>query len=312
MNFIGDSLTRYQYLSLAHLLQRGTYPPRFPRRNVRCVDTSAVGNRLCSTNEEPSICTETDWIGLARGDNWESLHAAVGGGDEGGPFQGRMECACARSRSMQCPVVNGTKVVCDVENYLYMSAPLDESGNIMNGNRQSDSSSIAVSFFFESGWGNDPRPLKGHNFTGCVQDGTCRLTKSQSQEHLERVSRLDYDYQQDLAAAMKPGGFLHSVVPPVNVTLYNRGLWGALSQERAATLMPLLSDLSGGEAGRCIYKTTTGSVRAPPINAQERAHVKRSTFEAGCSFFDAGHITADFGVIQSSTPMSQLEVSVMI
>ena len=122
---------------------------------------------------------------------------------------------------------------------------------------------------------------------------------------------------------MKPGGFLYPVVPPVNVTLYNRGLWGALSKERAATLMPLLSDLSGGEAGRCIYRTTTGSVRTPPINAQERAHVKRSTFEAGCSFFDAGHITADFGVLQpSKNPppkrqdggriWSQFEVSVMM
>jgi hypothetical protein len=42
---------------------------------------------------------EGDWIAFEEGDGWQSLakfHSAIGGSTDGGVFNGRVECSCAR------------------------------------------------------------------------------------------------------------------------------------------------------------------------------------------------------------------------
>lgn len=106
---IGDSITRYQMLSLAYFLHVGRYPKRFGW--VKGLDSTKANstNDRTHVNEKgeeecsdgPNICIEKDFEqknGPSEfdGAGWEWFHHIIGGGNDGGPpFDGHLECACA-------------------------------------------------------------------------------------------------------------------------------------------------------------------------------------------------------------------------
>ena len=128
LNLIGDSLTRYQFLSLAQFIHTGSYPAHFPRANSRnpygysssgaastTTDSSSSSCRYvdqhgvpqCSPPDQPNLCSEGDFgMGTqAAGwsDSWHWLHGSVGGATDGGIFDGHMECSCARHNGNAVP-----------------------------------------------------------------------------------------------------------------------------------------------------------------------------------------------------------------
>lgn len=73
----GDSLTRYQYLSLATFLHKKKYPPRFGVGKPDCKHINEHGEEVCSPKDEPNICMEGDWRGGPK-DAWLLLMQAIG------------------------------------------------------------------------------------------------------------------------------------------------------------------------------------------------------------------------------------------
>jgi len=287
--FIGDSLTRYQVLSLVYLLERGVYPPRFnrPSGSEQCPYGSTNETNSCSPADKPNVCVVNDFRGLPLPDSWSSFHHEIGGGVDGGVFRGRMECDCVRG-GVQCPADSPG---CDVENFFYTTR---EEGTAGSGRRTN------VSFFFEDGWGDDPRPIRGFNFTDCAPSGSCLHNNAVVQTKKQRASQLSYNWEQPLGDALERNGSLRELVPPVDVSIYNRGLWGQLTTAQTQRYMPLFRDLTAARSGRCFFKSTTGSERMSEKSlAHEQGFVKNETTKAGCSFLDVAQITNDFGKLTS-------------
>ncbi|KAJ1447533.1 hypothetical protein M885DRAFT_188852 [Pelagophyceae sp. CCMP2097] len=91
--FIGDSVTRYQAMSLIYFLERSEWPDRLPLSAKRCQANSNAPKQACG--KTPNICVEGDWRnGTIR--NWPNMLAHIGGGEDGSFFHGRVECLCAR------------------------------------------------------------------------------------------------------------------------------------------------------------------------------------------------------------------------
>ena len=88
--FIGDSLTRYQFLGFAYFLEHNRWPPKF-KTDLQCDHVDKHGNTMCSKSDDPNICMEEDWGMFGR---WPSYIQEIGGGTDGGIFGGRMECQC--------------------------------------------------------------------------------------------------------------------------------------------------------------------------------------------------------------------------
>lgn len=282
ISFIGVSLTRYQYLSLAYFVEKGVYPPRFGRaRQGTCKFRNERDEPACSNMDDPNVATEVDWVG------WVEFHRGLGGAHDGGPFQGRMECNCARGGP-----VPGTG---SIENILYVSPPSGSDKRVGTGKR------VTLSYFSELGWGEAPTPVRGFNFTDCAYKGTCRMEKKHL-ELLERASKNDLDWSESLEDALKSNGILRRMFPDVDVSIFNRGLWGVLSKSRASIVMPRLYNWTG-EKGRCFFKSTTGSGSSTTsLLEQERGAVRTETFLSGCSYLDIGHVTADFASVSHSHP----------
>jgi hypothetical protein len=288
--FIGDSLTRFQVTSLVHLLERGAYPHRFDRSNRGvCWPYGAPPNgtestdiyEQCSPKDRPNVCVADDFRNAPFGDTWSSFHHQIGGATDGGVFRGRMECDCIRG-GLNC---HNDRLGCDVENFFYASEPLIKEKPTI------------ISFFFESGWVSHPRPIKGFNFTGCALTGSCRYNETVANEKRVNSYNGTYNFYQPLGDALERNGSLWQVIPPVDVSIYNRGLWGALTTEQATRYMPLFRDLtSQKQNGQCFFKSTTGSARTSAMSFQhEQTTLRHITRNAGCSFLDMAHITKDFG-----------------
>jgi hypothetical protein len=295
ISLIGDSLTRYQFYSLAYLIDKGTYPPRFPRptSTAGCTHIDERNQSQCSPPEEPNILMEGDWQGF-RGfkhqDAWNEFFTRIGGGDDGGMFEGRMECSCVRAKTAPA-----------VENELYASKPGP------GGER------IIMSHLNEVGWGTDMDPLKGYNWTNCALNGTCRLSREQVQAYDVRASNKTYDWAQDFVEALSPdNGTLRQMLPPVDIAIYNRGLWGKLEAERAERLFPRLYEWAGNGNGRCFYRSTTRKAERTetipdPLHAHEIGALRNIAYSSGCSFLDFGHITRDFGALRFTFPLPPLQ-----
>jgi len=274
--FIGDSLTRYQYLSLAYFIEHKKWPPRFGVQ-IPCNHTNENGTPTCSKPEDPSVCVEGDWIeGLNRG--WDPLWQAIGGGTDGGIFHGRMESRSVRLR----PTWKS------VENMKYVSSK--ESGR------------TTLSFVTELGWGKWIVPITGWNYTGCSYDASCRYSSEEYALNIKRIDSSDTDWTiPNLTVGMGPNGTLHNQYPNVTYTFYNRGLWGGLETERATSVMKSFSYFTGGHGqdGRCFFKTTNGSKMAVESNLStwENDNVRQPTLNAGCEYFDAYHLTEEFSTV---------------
>lgn len=288
IHFIGDSLSRYMFNSLAYFIDKGRYPPRFPSPKAygdECqYHVDEYNQSQCSEEGDPNICTEVDWFHHYSTKSWEMFYRALGGGADGGIFGGRMECNCLRN--------DGEKL--QIENMLYAS-PLDN-----NGQR------ITLSIFQERGWDSDMTPMQGHYFTGCAFNGSCRFSESDHENLLARLRNNSYDYQQTFPEAIDPKiGVMKHLIPPVNVSIYNRGLWGKLDPARAKRIFPAMFNWTNGITGRCFYRTTTasgGGTSSDLHRHETQQKIRDEAVNAGCAFLDFGHITRDFGALFSHFP----------
>jgi hypothetical protein len=199
VTFVGDSLSRYQFNSLAYFIEKGIHPPRFPRANP-CTHIDENGNPACSPADEPNICMEGDWK-YTEGDSWTNFFMAMGGGEANstGIFGGRLQCPCARSDGVH------------VEDALYVSEP------DANGSR------TTISYLVEIGWGDNFRNLSGFDFTDCAYNGTCHHSLEDVAKVIERAKVGDFDYNQPFPDAIDPvNGVLRKTFPPVHYAFYNR------------------------------------------------------------------------------------------
>jgi hypothetical protein len=91
---IGDSMMRYQFLSLAYFIEHGHWEHRFPM-SENCQHKNHHGQTQCSPWNEPNILTEKDWAqvyGHSSDKSWKELHRFIGGKG----FNGHMDCQCLR------------------------------------------------------------------------------------------------------------------------------------------------------------------------------------------------------------------------
>ena len=282
----GDSLSRYQFLSLATFLHSGRYPPRFGRsRDGPCLHKDELGTAACSPPDQPNICMEGDWLGLPK-DSWLSIIQAIGGKNL---FDGHMEAAAIRKGGPDG--IQGS-----VENYLYVSPPNDGDAHPQ---RQKP---VTLSFAMEIG---APDPIRGFNFTGCAFDGTCNYTDEHAEELIQQFKNGSFDFTQPFVDAIGPNGALRQVLPPVDYAFYNRGIWGALTDvEKTKNISTNMHDFVGGDKGRCFFRTSTGVHFDATL---ERGHVRTAFFDAGCGFIDHAHLVADFNAMpyQSFWPAEQ-------
>ena len=281
LSFIGDSITRYQYLSLAYFIERGQYPPRFGRAQT-CTHIDEQGIPTCSAVDKPNVCMEGDWT--LGNDGWQDFQGTLGGSTDGGPFHGRFECPCSRRV--------GSRTDETIDNGLYVSAEDEVTGT-----------RVKISYISEIGFGDLPAPIQGWNFTTCAYNGTCQVTKDDSEKLLNRSKAHDWDWNETLDDALN--GTLQSVLPPVDIVIYNRGLWGVLNKDMATKIMPLLHELVGD--GRCMYRTTTAAPIYDSLWEREMQSMKDATYNAGCSMIDFGHITKEFWWLGYSHPQPPVQ-----
>jgi hypothetical protein len=269
---VGDSLTRYQYLSLMFFIENGTPPPRFgrPAPGKKCTHIDEYGQEQCSTQDKPNMCLEREF------GSWSNFHRYIGGHDDGGPFHGRAECSCARPGG-------GSN---DTEFIHYASEIKDE-----------EHGKVQLTHINEIGWYLEPEPLKVLKFTGCSLNGTCRITQKDSEKMLQRSGNQEWDWSLPLKDALN--STLKEMLPDVDIVVYNRGMWNEMTTKMTQELMPLFYEWSGGDNGRCFYKSSTQSPRSfdrhymRPKQEWDRVFVQ--TMLAGCMYLDFAHLTEMFG-----------------
>ena len=297
----GDSVSRYQFVSLATFLHTGHYPPRFGK-DPNCPHINDQGKPACSPADEPNVCMEGQWQEGPK-DAWMKLFQAIGGY----LFDGYMEASSIRQRDVAHAAA---------ENYLYYSPPDLETSTTSNtsnetmGEQTTNSDltrRIILSFSGEAGWANTPDPVHGFDFTGCGKDGTCNYTDELWASRLERHRNMSYDFSEPFEDAIGPNGCLRKQLPPVDIALYNRGLWGVLGNEtKNKILFDNLHTFSKGEQGRCFFRSTTG--RLDKTLTTERDKVRKVALGAGCGYLDNAHLVEDFSEIlfQHPAPPKQM------
>ena len=99
MLWIGDSVTRYQFIILSYFIEHGSWPPRFGRPNPTqpCEHIDENGHPTCSPIDEPNLAKQNDWkIVYGNDDSWMRMHMFLGGSG----LNGHMEyhsAKCANS-----------------------------------------------------------------------------------------------------------------------------------------------------------------------------------------------------------------------
>lgn len=163
-----------------------------------------------------------------------------------------------------------------------------------------------MSFINEIGWNQDPNPIHGWNFSNCSSEGTCRMTSDESERLLVRNLAEDYDFNEPLHQSLR-NGTLRKMLPAADIVVYNRGLWNLLNAEQALGIMKVLKEWSG--EGRCFYKTTTGCSKTffDGFRDRELSAMTQATFDVGCGFFDAAHLTKEFSLLMYSHPIPPFE-----
>jgi len=307
LSMVGDSLTRYQYMSLVHFIDTGKYPPRFPRPGnprpdpkLHCQHLDHNNQSQCSPHDEPNICMEGDWWKQYGEESWFQFYSNIG--SRRGIFGGRMECDCVRDG----PV--------NTENKIYVSTPvkavdsaISPTENISKSTRNNNR--VILSNFQEIGRSPHRQPLQGFGFTNCAYNGSCQLTRQQQQDKLVRGTANNFTWQQSFedAILLEAGhnGTFHNMLPPVDYAVYNRGLWGQFTEKEADIILPRMYDWTGKGTGRCLYKATTADGKPQAFYDQhqhERRAIQAITLKAGCSFLDFGHLTQDFAEMPFQFP----------
>jgi len=267
--FVGDSLTRYQFLSFTYFLEHKNWPSRFRMATKRaCNHVDEHGNKACSTL--PNVCAEGDWLKYG---GWPAFYQELGGGTDGAVYNGRMECQSVEDDPR-------------VDNCRYISSK--EDGR------------TRLSYASELGWIGTER-FRGWNFTGCSHNATCRYTPERYKQNKKRLENnvFDWDYPNIITAFGPNGTTFQEQHPDTNFILYNRGLWGKIRLEKAKEMMASIYRMTGGgdkQSNRCFFKSTTGCQRSRDrdLDSWEYGPVRKAAYEAGCEFFDIAHVTAEF------------------
>lgn len=271
--FLGDSLTRYQYLSLAYFLEYNKWPPRFQALNP-CNHIDEHGNRTCSKQDEPNVCAEGDWI---RVGGWSAYTQSLGGSTDGGIFHGRLEAQSLRDEPK-------------IENMQYVSRP-EEGGR------------TKLSYVIENGWRGQELFPPGWKFTGCAYNASCRYSPEHHAYNMERNKAKDYDwnYSSIMDAFGANGTSFQEQHADTNFVFYNRGLWGKLQEDKANSMMALLHNFT---SDRCFFKSTTSCGRTiqNDLFKWEEGPIRRAAFNNGCEFMDVGHLTKEFSTLFFAHP----------
>jgi len=267
---IGDSLTRYQSISLMYFLEHGEYPARFgrPKKGHNCTHFNEQGESVCSVDVK-NVCMEGEY------GKWSYFHQQLG--DISGPFRGHLECSCARLKGDS-----------DSESLLYANHD------------------IRVTQLFESGWDIKPRPILGFEFKGCSAAGSCNMTMEEVNAKLERAKNNDWDWNTSLSTGFD---LLKEKLGTVDITIYNRGLWNQMTTAMAQDLMPKFRDLATDRCFYK-STTQSQRTRKNPGSLRPTAESDRvlaQTIAAGCGYFDVAHLTSYFEHFASSSNNEELE-----
>ena len=288
--FVGDSLTRYQFLSLAYFLEHKKWPMRFNAGLQPCLDhIDENGNPTCSKKEEPSVCSENDFVDIG---GWKSYYQAMGGGTGGSVFHGRMESQSIRS-GKRFPIVDTMQ---------YTSSDKYGEGN----------GRTKLSAYMELGR-SGMEPFHGFNFTGCGYNATCTYTPERYAQNEKRVSNSDFDWEYpNIVTGFGPNGTsFHAQHQDTNYIFYNRGIWGAIQIDKAEKMMSAMYEMTGGDEGRrvsnnrCFFRSTTANFQTNTelkhLKDLESGPVRDIVRRSGCEYFDISFVTEEFSRIEDKS-----------
>ena len=278
MLWIGDSVSRYQFLVLAYFLEHGTWPPRFGMpRTDKCEHIDEFGNPTCSPADEPSVAMEGDWsrlYGHANEKSWKEIHRYVGGAG----FHGNMECDCARGRD-------------SIDNMYY--------------NRSFDLSDAPVALTFLGSRGSHNGPIWGHKSSSCAKAGSCDLTSAQWDTIQTNVDKqeLDWKYYGETPEFFEALD-AESIAPGVDIAIFNQGLWGRIpvNLPNVSATFEGLFNVTQKHKGKCFWKGTTAAfsgatpvaLSMPETFPTAELAVRNSAYAHGCGVYDLSHVTKEF------------------
>ena len=291
MLMIGDSISRYQYLSLIHFMEHGKWPPRFGRgsgKNGACTHIDAYNKPTCSPADQPNPVMEGDWAdvyGHAADKSWKQMHMHFGGKG----FNGRLECQCVRNQSDS-----------GAENMFY-----EYIGNSSHS-PAGDADQVGRVTFLNS---LTNTPMTGWKRNHCSRSGTCELTEDTWYKLRARGAVKDYDYSYDIErdgesfyAALDDEG----IAPGVDIALYNRGAWGWVpaAHEHVQKVMSGLFRVTKKHGGKCFWKGTTAAPFGNNMNEgnhwqavtfwEKEQRLRTTAYGAGCGVYDLAHVTKEF------------------
>ncbi len=190
------------------------------------------GRPACSPPEEPNVCVEGDWLDLG---GWPAYHQSLGGGLDGGVFEGRMENWSVRStvnsvENMQYvspPDLERTSTTEEVEEdrrslrsfYEHHREKMTNYDAAKYTERTLWTGRTKLSYALEHGWDANDVLSPGWNFTGCAYLGRCRYSPEHYGRNLvkaENGSSFDWNYSSIVEAF--GGGAAHSDVSNANST----------------------------------------------------------------------------------------------
>jgi hypothetical protein len=281
--FIGDSLSRFQYLSLIYFIEHGRWLSRF-RMDPNCTHHNEHGIAQC---RQPGELNLND----PHNRNYKTLHLGLGGDY----FHGKLECQCFRG-----------KVEKSVENMFYESNTTTSSTTDMgtssnpSGQTETVPGSIKLTYLSD----NIVFPMKGWKRNHCSHTSSCQMSESDWEDYGQK--RWDYEYYDD-----NPLLYDHlssHMIPDVNIALVNRGLWATLPTNTTtmAVIFKKLSQIIQKNSGRCFWKGTTlpmepkmtellGYSPSSPTNFTllER-HIRSLSHHYHCESYDLSHVTSAF------------------
>lgn len=280
VNFLGDSLSRYQYMSLVWFLHKGSYPPHFrkPGRGY-CKHMNEEGKPTCSPNDEPSICSVPDWFGggPSNKSGWQWYAQSMGST----MFDGYMEANAIKTENLLREKI--------VDNYFYASPSTRHDGSPDRPNIDQ----VFVSYVKDT-----VHPVTMFHWKNCAQEGNCDYSDEEAKTREQRAINLDFDYSQSLAHALEEtsGGILPKLLPPVDIELYNRGIWGLMNKQHSKTVLPLLhqwTHKNNNNNGKCFFRSST-HFKWETMFEQERRVVHPVAIQAGCGYIDYTHLIQEF------------------
>jgi len=292
--FVGDSLTRYQFLCLAYFLEHEKHPPRFPFLQ-NCTHINEDGKPTCSTETNPNV---------GHGKFTDTM---AGGGTDGSVFNGRME-----SKSVHAP-------------YRIRDLTTIRLQYVTDSNK----SSIRLNFVMEVGE-SGKESFNGWNLTGCAYTASCRYTDEEYKANLNRLLQKKFDWKfrsiTDAFDSNSNNGtaFQRQFLENIDYAFYNRGIWGQVELVTAEKMMASLHRITNGQPNsrssdnddndetKCFYKSTT-AVAANANKKMERdtnvqwewGPIRKATLEAGCGYFDVYHLTKDLAKPPWAQPSTQ-------